>query len=542
MLHFNMDADNFGDYLGGGTCDSTRLTDEGVVLDYQRHDADADTLALWHLSADSWDDAGDNGYDLSPQNGASLTGDGAQLVAAQNQYASTTLGLQGRDEVTIELWFRLDSLPHSGQSIYGLFSQYWNCYGWLLMSAPGVYVLRSRVMEDNGSGSYVTQACDWTFPTGAEPELGRWYHMAMAWQRGVAMRMFLDGTMCAEATSLTGNGLWFSSSTFFVGRYPSGYSVDGCVDEVRVSEAVRYTTNFQPKRHVAAGAFDSPTFDAARVQAEWLALDAQATTPGSSQLSMHVRADDELDAQDHPNSEWEALGSNLPPGRYGQWRAVLVRSADATGLNSPTLQSVDATASEAGYNLYQGTGATAEAIDYETPVALLGPTALMCQSAGLSYPGVHWFGLRSADVDGREAPTVDAEVRLELDDAGVRVPPRPASVRSLEAEGAGGGRVRLTWLAVSEAGEAATDVFRVYCGDGEVSFDTPVGTVTCLPGRRNYQWQSDPSTDGQTVVFAVRAETDEGGQDADPPQVAITIDASSPAAVGQPAATTRLSD
>ena len=540
MLTFFMDKDNFGTYLGGGTCDGTRLVSSGVQLNPERHESDADTLALWHLSAGSWGDASGNNRDLSPQNGASLVDDGAAFVAAQNQYASAALGFQGRSQVAVELWLRPDSLPAPG-SYCGLFAQSWNLYTYL-MNLSGQYHLYGKAIESDGAGGYAEKVCHWQFPAEAPPETGRWYHLVLSWHRDVALRLFLDGTLRDTCTDLTGNDFNSSSSTFYLGRHVSGVYFDGTIDEVRVSQVVRYTADFQPKRFVATGTFDSPAFDAVGSQAEWLSLAWQAQTPETTQLVMMVRAGDQLDGNGDVQADWELVGQSLPPGRYLQWRTLLVRSTGALGRHSPTLESVTAVASQAGYNIYHGSGEMAVAIDYDAPIAKVGPTVLSQEAASLAYPAIHWFGVRSVNAWDSEALTVDAEVRLELDDSGQRVPPRPASVESLEAQGAGGGRVRLSWLSMSEAGEAPTDVFRIYYGLGAINYSTPLGEVSCRTGIRYYEWTSDPLPAGTTVLMAVRAETSAGGVDADPPEVEIEIDATAPSRVGFAAAATKLSD
>jgi hypothetical protein len=296
-----------------------------------------------------------------------------------------------------------------------------------------------------------------------------------------------------------------------------------------------------PER-VAGGTFTSPVFDAGRMGAKWLVPEWSVAVPARTTFALETRAGDTLDGQGQVAGPWRAAGA-AERGRYAQWRATLARAEDAVGTETPVLSAVAATASAEGYNVYHGVGAAASAIDYGAPVAQLGPVCAWAV-AGLAFPAVHWFGVRTASPAGLESRTVEAEARLELNAAGGRVAARPAGVESLAASGAGGGRVRLAWLALAEMGEARPDVFRVYTngGSGAINFAAPVGAVAWAAGRRRYEWTSAACADGATVRFAVRAETAAGGVDALPAEVETTVDATEPRGAGFVAAEAALSD
>jgi hypothetical protein len=218
-----------------------------------------------------------------------------------------------------------------------------------------------------------------------------------------------------------------------------------------------------------------------------------------------------------------------------QWQATLGRSTDATGLATPTLESVTATASDGGYNIYHGLGSGATAINYGSPACCAGPGVLTATVGNLAAPGVHWFGVRSVTDDGVVSETSDAEVQLELDAGGHQVPPRPAAVQALSAVAGAGGGVTVSWLAMPETGAVAPAAFRIYSdgGTGTVNWATPLGSVAYVPGQRGYQWTSAALAAGVTVQLAVRAESAAGGVDAMPATVAVAADATGPAVAGQ---------
>lgn len=75
-----------------------------------------------------------------------------------------------------------------------------------------------------------------------------WYHVAVS-RDGNTWRLFLDGTSLALTL---GAGAWANAWTantaamYFGGRASGSYSFNGWLDEVRISNVSRYTSNFTP--------------------------------------------------------------------------------------------------------------------------------------------------------------------------------------------------------------------------------------------------------------------------------------------------------
>ena len=523
MLTFEMDADNFGTYLGGGTADGTRVTGEGVRLDLAEHAGDGDTVGLWHLHDGVWTDASGNGHTLTPSGDPAFTDDGVHFDGDDDARRATGCCLQGHDEATLEAWVRVASLPTATQVVVG---QHFNL--WMRLVYTGGKPYLQGLAGQSGHMNQTAFELDDSFPN-------VWHHVAVTYKRNEpgGVTLWLDGIAVDDDDTIDADFSSADASLHVATRYGANH-LTGDVDEVRLSTAVRYTGSFSPKRHVASGTFTSPALDTERTGCRWLASTWDAAVPETSALAMDVRSGDEVDGEGDVVGQWQSATEAPGPGRYAQWRATLTRGTDATGLLTPTLEWVTATASEAGYALYSGVGQEAASIDYASALVLLGPGVVSHETGALSYPAVHWFGLRSSNAEGDESRTVDAEVRLELDDEGERVASRPAPVASLSASGAGGGTVRLAWLALGEMGEVPPQVFGVYSngGGGEINFAGSLGEVAYSDGLRHYEWTSAAFDDGLTVAFAVRAETDEGGVDAEPAEVELLIDAAPPAAVG----------
>jgi hypothetical protein len=71
---------------------------------------------------------------------------------------------------------------------------------------------------------------------------GQWYHIALVNNAGTA-QMYVNGTATGTTTALSGS-FGNSTSDLWVGAGAGGYSLNGWMDEVRISNVARYTANF----------------------------------------------------------------------------------------------------------------------------------------------------------------------------------------------------------------------------------------------------------------------------------------------------------
>jgi hypothetical protein len=73
---------------------------------------------------------------------------------------------------------------------------------------------------------------------------GQFYHIALVNNAGTA-QLYINGTAAGTTTALSGS---FGSSTtdLWVGAGAGAYSVNGWMDEIRISKIARYTSNFTP--------------------------------------------------------------------------------------------------------------------------------------------------------------------------------------------------------------------------------------------------------------------------------------------------------
>jgi len=536
MLTFRMDESNFDQ----GARDGLRIADGlGLKVDFDEFVPDGDTLGLWHLhdgacagEGTGLADASGSGHDLTNHGGESLE-DGYRLVRDEGDYiAAAFSGQPARSTVTVEFWGR-EWL--TGQGAYGMpfayaisTSTYLSVEAMASAADPSTSGFFPRLWV----GGTLYGRIDWRAQeaydilTGAAP-----WHVAVVLAAD-ALRLYVNGVLRGQDTSIV--ALPAGDYTLTLGRRGDGGSPTSLVlDEVRLSSAARYASTFAPQRLLASGTFTGLTFDADRFQADWPSLTSAATVPPGCAIAWDVRAADETDGFGDPQALWQAWSGDpddLPDGRYFQWRASL--SADDGRLASPAVASVEAVASEAGYNLYHAAGTGPDALDYAEPWRRVGPAVTQADTGALAADTVHWFGVRPVDADGRESPTTQHEARLELDADGAAVPDRPAAPLAPAAEPLPLGQVRLRWRHRVGAAGGVPQTFRIFGdgGTGTIDYDTPLGETPFVPGQTWYAWTGGPLT-GVPHQLAVRAVAADEVWDETPAAVSVTPDATPPAAV-----------
>jgi Concanavalin A-like lectin/glucanases superfamily len=88
-------------------------------------------------------------------------------------------------------------------------------------------------------------------PTTYTPVIGSTSVSAAVWD-GANLRIYLNGVLDGNTT--TGNAPGSGTSSVKIGRNSGGSYFNGLIDEVRVSNAAVYTSNFTPQTHLTAGA------------------------------------------------------------------------------------------------------------------------------------------------------------------------------------------------------------------------------------------------------------------------------------------------
>jgi hypothetical protein len=536
MLIFRMDEVNFA----AGLRDGTRVvTDQGLKVDFNEFAPDANTLGLWHLhnggcrgEGTGLEDASGGGHTLINY-GAAVCEDGYRFVQSENDRMICPGFSFGspQNQLTVECWVR--DWEHT--------DSYANIFIFLRTTAPTNRLeLFGRL---DGANSYLYFAltingavvgyAGWTgnevaaLLASAEP-----WHVAVVLEAPARCCLYVNGVKRAEDTT---GILALQSGTYSLIHGSYGGGAPSCVmDETRLSTAARYAANFSPARLRAAGTYVSPTFNSDRIQSVWADLVCTQALPSGTAAAWEVRAADELDGFNDPQAVWQSYGGDpaaLPDGRYFQWRVTLSAAADRRV--SPTVESVEALASTAGYTIYHAAGPDPETLDYFQPWARVGPGVTQFTTGPLDAGTVHWFGIRPTDPREIESPVTETELRLELDPQGARVPDRPLGVLALIARPLPLGAVRLDWRWRAGTSGVVPQAFRIFGdgGTGEIDYDAPLGEVPYGGPDLAYAWTSGALAEGAEHQLAVRAVAAGGTWDEQPAIVRVTPDASAPGQV-----------
>jgi len=544
MLTFRMDETNFAE----GDRDGIRIaTGAGLKADFDEFAADGDTLGLWHLhdggcqgEGTGLEDASGGGHDLT-NDGAESVENGYRFVRADSDELDVAyVGDPGHQLLTLECWMRdfewarfvwnYGDLVHWGKDND-------NFLYVLIIIHPVVSALSGFRVYQKVAGVYRVDL-PWinidayNLLTGPDP-----IHVAAVLDSTAPrVSLYVNGVKRAE-TAVGLLAMPAGDHELTIGSHPNpleNKDYGGVIDEVCLSAAARYTQDFTPERLLPSGTFISLTFDAVRVAADWADLIRTQSVPQGCDTDWHVRAADETDAGGAPQAVWQPYSGDpptLPDGRYFQWRASL--EADSNHLTSPTIESVEALASEAGYNLYHASGSGPECLDYDEPWGRVGPSVTEVQTDALTVETVHWLGIRPVDADGRESPIAQGEVRLEIDAQGEQEPDRPAGALAATATPLPLGAARLQWRYRVGLGGVLPQTFRVFGdgGTGTIDYETPLDEVPWREGQSWYAWTSDPLTPGVEHQLAARAVTAGGVWDEQPAIARVTPDATPPAEV-----------
>lgn len=178
----------------------------------------------------------------------------AQVDTANSKFGGASLALDGSNDYlqcpspnniddsatdfTFEGWFRFDINPEN-QTIGG------GSYMMLATVSSNSYILcqessGKRSVQIAVSGTYMS----FTESGGAGWSINTWYHIAVV-RNSDQYDVYIDGVALPRPTTSTKSGGWAVGGTLTIGRFiDSRGSVDGYIDELRISDIARYTSNF----------------------------------------------------------------------------------------------------------------------------------------------------------------------------------------------------------------------------------------------------------------------------------------------------------
>ena len=175
---------------------------------------------------------------VSPPGGNWIELDGIDDFAFADDSTSLDVGDEPDEDLTIEAWVYPKTFPSVNNSA-------------VIVSKPGAYELSlikksiyymsgfRFVVHGEGADASVSSAS-------AEYKLAAWYHIAVVFDNSAnTITLYINGEQKSECSGVDYN-LNNSPRQFYVGGPPplDGEYFDGLIDEIRVSDVVRYSADF----------------------------------------------------------------------------------------------------------------------------------------------------------------------------------------------------------------------------------------------------------------------------------------------------------
>jgi RHS repeat-associated protein len=213
--------------------------------------ASGSTAGLWKFDGQTLSDASGNN-----NNGTLVSGSYSTDVPAGPAYHSglfngttayvempnsNSLNISGA--ITVEAWVKTSGTSYAQQDI--LIRHNWGVSG-----SGGGYELSMTPLNKARVDFYQTPTTYTTLTGNTVLSLGVWHHIAGVYD-GTQIRIYVDGVLDG---SVTNSGPAAGNSGVRIGRNEQvgNYFFNGLIDEVRVSNAALYTSNFTPQTHLTA--------------------------------------------------------------------------------------------------------------------------------------------------------------------------------------------------------------------------------------------------------------------------------------------------
>ena len=179
--------------------------------------------------------------DSAAQHNLTLFGD-AKISSTQSKFGGTSLALDGTGDFAIAQGFNDLSGPFTIEC-FARADDTTTAFLWCV----GVYKIELGI---NGNDLRIYTASGYTnFFTGGEFTVNNWHHVALVRDTSNVIKLYLNGT--ASGTTVTDSTTYAAGEGLFIGgEYASATSInhgwDGYIDDFRVSNTARYTSNFTP--------------------------------------------------------------------------------------------------------------------------------------------------------------------------------------------------------------------------------------------------------------------------------------------------------
>jgi RHS repeat-associated protein len=244
-----------GTYFFNGLIDEVRISNTALYTanftPQMSLSATGSTKGLWKFDGQNLNDASGNG-----NTGNLISGSYSNDIPVGNAYysgsfngtnayaevpSSSSLNISG--SLTLEAWVKINAI--------GNYQDIINRESWGQSGTGGGYELSVTNIGKARLDLYQTPTTYTTLVGTTTLSTGVWHHIAATFD-GSGMRIYVNGTLDASNsnTSAPASG----TSNVRLGRNSGSgtYFFNGLIDEVRISNAAIYTSNFTPQQHLTA--------------------------------------------------------------------------------------------------------------------------------------------------------------------------------------------------------------------------------------------------------------------------------------------------
>ncbi len=172
--------------------------------------------------------------------GRSITNNGVTVSSAKSKFGGKSLYFNNAAYMTIEVPVDGDMTFECWLYVEGFSSDYPTPFNHLSGGYRGYY---AHVLSDAVSFGYTASGGSVASFSGKKLTAGTWYHIAITRSNGT-LRAFIDGVLAG-----TQSGVYTSNGTLWLGTLkdlPGSCYFHGYMDEVRISNVARWTSDFTP--------------------------------------------------------------------------------------------------------------------------------------------------------------------------------------------------------------------------------------------------------------------------------------------------------
>lgn len=229
-------------------------TESYLYAEIPEFSSDAQTIALWHLNGDGNDVSG-HGYALTLNGAAHFSAQGMGRVGSTRECLSVThtssatvnipddaiLPNGGGASMTVEAWIYVNAWPQRGEAFAPVISarQAYNSYFELHFETWALPTGGSFGVGTLGPDNYVTLLDNAATKKVLQP--GHWNHIALTFDGNSNQHnVYINRQRVVGPVTSPVNWGWNDPFTITLGN------IDGCIDEVRLSNSVRPMTTLAP--------------------------------------------------------------------------------------------------------------------------------------------------------------------------------------------------------------------------------------------------------------------------------------------------------